>query len=149
MVDPSMILREYGFDVLNIRDRTNVNFGRKIISSVEALTHTRNGKVQGFEFRSMDQELFNLKSIEKKRMMLSNPTVTTASSSIKAAFPELHDHLTTSLLSVGSYLKQEYDIEFKANDYTLLRNGDNGTGKQKMDVDDTSLCSCSTFKINK
>jgi hypothetical protein len=98
----------------------------------------------------MDQELFfNLNSMEKKRMMISNHTVTSTSSSIKAAFPDLHDHLTTSLLSVGSYLKQEYDIEFKAHDYTLLRNGDNGTGKQKMHVYNTSLCSCSIFKINK
>ena len=62
--------------------------------------------------RHIDQELCNLKSIEKKRMMLSNLTATSASSSIKVTFPELHDHLTTSFLSVGFYLKHEYDMDF-------------------------------------
>ena len=41
-----------------------------------------------------------------------------------------------------AHLRKKYDLNYVLHDYTLLRNGDKGTGKQIMHCDDQGVCNC-------
>ena len=93
-------------------------------------------------FDSMSQEMENLDRLNMKRMILNIPGEQKASDYIRMMQPEIHSYLEGSFLTIGAYLHSHLGLNYNVNDFTLLRNGDNGTGLQQTHRDKQSICTC-------
>ena len=143
IIDQSMSLVEHGFVIIKLGNETKtINEELALASPIQMFTDNHNGSVGTMIFKSMTQEMDNLERFNMKRMILVIPGEQKASDYIRMMQPLIHSYLDESFLTIGSYLHSELGLSYNLNDFTLLRNGDAGTGLQTMHTDKKSICNC-------
>ena len=140
-IDKSMSLLEHGFVIVKVNNDSEAT-NSKFITAVNSFTEIANGSVDTMTFGSMSQEIENLDRLNMKRMILNIPGGQKGSDYIRMMQPEIHSYLEGSFLTIGAYLHSHFGLNYNVNDFTLLRNGDNGTGLQQMHSDKLSICTC-------
>jgi hypothetical protein len=139
--DQSMSLIEHGFDIVKLdNDSKPINAG--LASTINLFMETPNESVGTMTLGSMSQEMENLDRFNMKRMILDIPGEQKVIDYIRRMQPLMHPYLEESFLTIGSYLHSELGLNYNLNDFTLLRNGDAGTGLQTMHTDKKSICTC-------
>ena len=140
-VHSSVNLEEYGFVVIKICDMTDYQDGVKV--EAERITRVKDGAIRGTTFVSIDQEEENMERYGKKRMILKDHGITTSSTFISTVFPNVSEFIKSASSVLSEHLNRHYGVTYVLHDYTLLRNGEKGTGKQRMHRDDKGVCNCS------
>ena len=139
--DQSMSRIEHGFDIVKLdNDSKPINAG--LASTINLFMETPNESVGTMTLGSMSQEMENLDRFNMKRMILDIPGEQKVIDYIRRMQPLMHPYLEESFLTIGSYLHSELGLNYNLNDFTLLRNGDAGTGLQTMHTDKKSICTC-------
>ena len=80
--------------------------------------------------------------LDKKRMILKDHRTLASSTYISKVFPHMSEYVKSACSVMTAHLRHKYDLNYVLHDYTLLRNGDEGTGKQIMHRDDQGICNC-------
>ena len=109
----------------------------------ERITRVKDGAIRGPMFVSIDQEEENIERYDKKRMILKDHGTTASSTFISTVFPNVSEFVQSASSVLSDHLKRQYGLNYVLHDYTLLRNGEKGTGKQIMHRDDKGVCNCS------
>jgi hypothetical protein len=96
-------------------------------------------------FGSMSQEMEKLDRFNMKRMILNILGEQKTSDYIRRMQFLIHSYLDETFLTIGSYLHSVLGLNYNHDDFTLLRNGDAGTGLQNMYTEKKSICKCRLY----
>ena len=136
----SVNLKEYGFVVVKLLDDEHVN--EKLVCEIVIVNKYQEGSRTMSHFHSINQEEHNLEKEGKKRMILKKMEVMSTRTNISNVYPNISLFIEKACTVLTSFLLKTFSIRFSANDFTLLKNGDEGSGKQLMHLDSTSVCNC-------
>ena len=133
-----LTLNEFGFGIVSLSDHMKAVVGDGFCDAVDFLST----KPNPIKFQSIGQEITDFRKKGKKRLIMVQSGVKTAQSVLHEKFPVIHRYLQMSASTVCEYLKGETGLQYNLVDFTLLKNGDDGSGDQYMHIDDKSVCNC-------